>query len=166
MEGFLGVIVGMVATAYTVIFSDQPLASFTVSIPVLIYLFLMWAAKDNDKVSIKASFYSRIIILAAMLYNSEIAGCEPFQHRCYALAMAVGIIDPIFGLVGNSSLILYYYTIGFNACLPVEHGLRNWLIAWSVVTYAASLLWMWTFFDTYNDKQKARVTRALTIRTD
>jgi hypothetical protein len=82
MEGFLGVISGIVATTYTAFFSDQDLAAFTVSIPVLFYLFLMWAAKDNDKVLIQASFYSRLVILGAMLYNSELVGCEPFQHRC------------------------------------------------------------------------------------
>jgi hypothetical protein len=159
MEGFLGVIAGIVATTYTSFFSDQSLASFTVSIPVLFYMFLMWAAKDNDKVSINVSFISRCIVLGSVLYNSEIAGCEPFQHRCYAVALTFGIINPLLGLIGNSCLILYYYTLGFNACLPIEHGVFYWLIMGSVVTYAASLLWLWAFLDTYNEKQKARVQR-------
>jgi hypothetical protein len=71
--------------------------------------------------------------------------------------MTFGILKPLLSLIGNSGLILYYYALAFSACLLIEHGVFYWLIMGSVVMYAASLLWLWAFLDTYNTKQKARV---------
>ena len=159
VEGFLGIILGIMATCYAAASSDEPLAAFTVSIPVVFYMFLMWASKDNDKTSIKASFAARLVMLGSIVI--QIRGYEflVLPHMIYAVTMTLGIIRPSLGLLGNSVGILYYYTLGFQGHASNGQGIFCWVSLWAAITYAVSHLWINLFWSTYTAAQQRRIMK-------
>lgn len=160
VEAYVGMTFGLMATIYAAVVAQVKLGIIISMLATIIPFFWFgFHANDLSETPTKFLLVHRFIIAGSLLYLSEVLDFGKLNIVFYFMsgAMVVGVISPYLSAIATGVSTIYLYKLGCDYVLSVEGASFYWMLGFGILTSITSYVWIFLFYDEYNDAQKKRV---------
>lgn len=160
VEAYVGMTFGGMACIYAAIVSDVKMSIMMTLVSTFVfYLWVWFNAVDLSETCWKTLSSHRVLVAASLLFMSEVYdfGVMNIVFRLMAVNLLLAIGSPYFGAISSGVGTLVLYKMACDFVLTVDKGGFYWCSLWGVLTVISSYVWIWLFYDGYDEKQKKRV---------
>ena len=161
LESYLGMTFGFIAYIYAAIISDikQSLVT-TMIVSTLPYFWIWFIAHEPSFTSYFILKIQRVAIAALLLYFVFVIdfGVMNIIYIVQAINILSGLISSKVNTIVLILSSLFVYKLECDYILTLESAPFYWLSGWGLMTAIASYIWIFLFYNGYNEHQQARLS--------